>query len=174
MKPNKQIVVPAGEGATFTVLGATYTIKLRGAETDGAFSLTEVDSPPQSFVPLHVHTREDESFYVLEGALEIRCGDHTFNAPPGTLVFLPRNVPHAYRNQGSVPCRVLISTLTPAGFEGFLEEAGRLRPINRRTSKNSRWWVEIRSGTRPPARSRLNGKRKNCVETLELTCLIQP
>ncbi|MDB6110019.1 MAG: Cupin 2 conserved barrel domain protein [Pedosphaera sp.] len=127
MKPNKQIVVPPGEGTTFTVLGSAYTIKIRGAETNNAFSLTEVVAPPQAFVPLHVHTREDESFYVLEGALEIRCGDHTFNAPPGTVVFLPRNVPHAYRNAGSVPARVLV-TLTPAGFEDFLEEASLLPP----------------------------------------------
>jgi mannose-6-phosphate isomerase-like protein (cupin superfamily) len=125
MKPNKNIIVPPGEGTTLNVLGATYTIKVPGAETDGAFSLTEALAPPQSSVPLHIHTREDESLYILEGTLEIRCGDHTFNAPQGTVVVLPRNVPHAYRNPGSVPTRVLV-TVTPAGFEGFLEEAGKL------------------------------------------------
>ncbi|MDB6109233.1 MAG: Cupin 2 conserved barrel domain protein [Pedosphaera sp.] len=125
MKPNKHIVVPPGEGNTLNVLGAAYTVKISGAETNSAFCLTEALNPPQSFVPLHTHTREDESFYILEGALEIRCGDHTFNAPQGTAVLLPRNVPHAFRNAGNVPAKVLI-TLTPAGFEGFFEEAAQL------------------------------------------------
>jgi mannose-6-phosphate isomerase-like protein (cupin superfamily) len=125
MKSNKQIVVPPGEGNTLNVLGASYTIKISGAETNGAFSLTESVAPAQSFVPLHTHTREDESFYILEGMLEIRCGDHTFNAPQGTTVLLPRHVPHAFRNPGNVPAKVLV-TLTPAGFEAFFEEAGKL------------------------------------------------
>jgi mannose-6-phosphate isomerase-like protein (cupin superfamily) len=125
MKPNKHIVVPPGEGNQLNVLGSDYTIKISGAETNHEFSLAEGLAPPQSFVPLHTHTREDETFYIVEGALEIRCGDHTFNAPQGTVVLLPRNVPHAFRNPGNVPAKVLI-TLTPAGFEGFFVEAGQL------------------------------------------------
>jgi len=74
--------------------------------------------------PLHVHQREDESFYVLEGELTMRCGDRTFEARPGAFVFLPRGVPHTFVVEGDRPARML-TLITPGGGEAFFREAGR-------------------------------------------------
>jgi quercetin dioxygenase-like cupin family protein len=126
MKSNRPLFAPANEGRVFKVLGSDYIIKVPGVETDGAFSMFEGVVPPQSFLPPHIHTREDETFYILEGAIEVQCAGRTFNAQQGATVVLPRNIPHSFRNSGSTPAKLLV-TLTPAGFEGFFEEvAGQL------------------------------------------------
>jgi mannose-6-phosphate isomerase-like protein (cupin superfamily) len=85
---------------------------------------------PQSVVPagwsppLHIHRREDEAFYVLEGEFTFVCGDETFNGEPGTYVFLPRDIPHTFVVQGDEPGR-LLTLLSPGGGERFFVEAGR-------------------------------------------------
>ncbi len=72
---------------------------------------------------LHVHTREDEAAYVIEGVLTVQIGDRRLDAASGTLVWLPRNEPHTFANLSSRPVRVFGVT-TPAGLEGmFLEQA---------------------------------------------------
>jgi len=70
--------------------------------------------------PPHIHRREDEIFYVLEGELAVSVGDRTMKAVPGTMVFLPRNVQHSFTIE-SEQMRMLI-LLTPAGFEGWFKE----------------------------------------------------
>jgi mannose-6-phosphate isomerase-like protein (cupin superfamily) len=88
--------VPAepGEAVWFTV--NRMTIKATAESTGGAFGLVEAIGPAASSSPLHVHHREDESFYLLEGRLTVRCGDRTFTAEPGSFTFLPRGVPHSF------------------------------------------------------------------------------
>jgi mannose-6-phosphate isomerase-like protein (cupin superfamily) len=125
LKSIQPIIVPPGGGTALNILGSTNTIKVSGEQTNGAFSVAEVLAPPQSSVPPHIHTREDETFYVLEGSAEVQCGDRTFTVTPGTVLVLPRNLPHAFRNPGNTPVRILF-TMTPAGFEGFFEEVSRL------------------------------------------------
>jgi len=71
-----------------------------------------------------VHYREDESLWVLEGELTMRCGDRTFQAGPGSFVFLPRGVPHTFVVDSSTPARML-TLLTPGGGEGVFIEGGR-------------------------------------------------
>jgi quercetin dioxygenase-like cupin family protein len=70
--------------------------------------------------PRHVHHREEETFYVLEGEMNVTVGDRTFKAPPGTLVCLPRDVAHSFAIE-SEQLRTLI-LFTPAGLEGFFKE----------------------------------------------------
>ncbi len=95
-----------------------------GAETGGTFSLVEHPIPPRTLVaPLHLHTREDEYSYVLEGRMGAQLGDDVVYAEPGDLVFKPRNQWHAFWNAGDTTCR-LLEIISPAGFEHFFNELG--------------------------------------------------
>ena len=109
-------VVPAGEGLHFNVLGAMMTYKATVEDTGAAYSLAVEVTPPHGGLPLHVHHREDEAMYILEGEYEIQCGDDVFQATAGTFVFLPRDVPNRYQNVGDAPGRFLYIT-SPGGFE---------------------------------------------------------
>jgi quercetin dioxygenase-like cupin family protein len=110
-------LVPAG-GEQLLWLGEPTTIKITGEETDGHYALVEVECTPEGFVPLHVHHREDEAFYVVDGEITFRVGDETFDAGPGSFVFGPRGVPHAYTV--NTPTARMLMQFSPAGFEGFI------------------------------------------------------
>jgi mannose-6-phosphate isomerase-like protein (cupin superfamily) len=95
-----------------------------GAESGGGFSLVEHPIPPRTLVaPLHLHEREDEYSYVLEGRMGARLGDDVVFAEPGDLVFKPRNQWHTFWNAGDTTCRIL-EIISPAGFEHFFDELG--------------------------------------------------
>ena len=95
-----------------------------GAETGGNFSLVEHPIPPRTLVaPLHLHEREDEYSYVLEGRMGAQLGDDVVYAEPGDLVFKPRNQWHTFWNAGDTTCR-LLEIISPAGFEHFFNELG--------------------------------------------------
>jgi mannose-6-phosphate isomerase-like protein (cupin superfamily) len=117
----------AGQGRTLHVLGERVTLKATGEDTGGGFAIVEISTPPQVGPPLHVHHREDEGLYVLEGSYDIRVGGRMIPAPPGTCVILPRDVPHTYTNVGYRTGRLLV-TITPAGFESFFEALGQFAP----------------------------------------------
>jgi mannose-6-phosphate isomerase-like protein (cupin superfamily) len=93
-----------------------------GDRTGGNVVFGEALLPPHTGGPsLHVHTREDEAAYVIEGVLTVRIGERTFEVGPGSLAWLPRNEPHTFANLGDVVVRVLGVT-TPAGLEGMFAE----------------------------------------------------
>src|SRR3954452_9247408 len=93
-----------------------------GVETGGGFSLVEHPMSPRALAaPLHLHTREDEYSFVLEGRMGALLGDEVVEAGPGDLVFKPRNQWHTFWNAGDEPCRIL-EIIAPAGFERFFEE----------------------------------------------------
>lgn len=106
---------------TLDVLGGPVRILLDGKQTHGAFALVEIRGQPGDMVPPHVHTREEETFHVVEGELEMRCGGHTTVLRTGDTFFAPRHVPHSPKFVGTSPGRVLV-TLTPAGFERAFRE----------------------------------------------------
>lgn len=108
-----------GEGDARWWLGVTLaTIKATGKETGGRYALVEVLEPEGEEAPLHVHHREDEGFYVLEGELTFEIGEEKIKAGPGSFVFGPKDVPHRYTVQ-SGPARLLF-VLSPAGFEELI------------------------------------------------------
>src|SRR5581483_1941380 len=116
--------VAPGAGQAIWFLTNRMTIKATAETTGGAFGLVESLIAPGFSPPLHVHHLEDESFWVLEGVVTMKCGDRTFRAGPGSFVFLPRDVPHTFVVEGSSPARML-TLLTPGGGEGVFVEGGR-------------------------------------------------
>jgi mannose-6-phosphate isomerase-like protein (cupin superfamily) len=93
-----------------------------GAEAGGHFSLVEHAMSPRALAArLHLHTREDEYTFVLEGRMGALLGDEVVEAGPGDLVFKPRNQWHTFWNAGDEPCRIL-EIIAPAGLERFFEE----------------------------------------------------
>jgi quercetin dioxygenase-like cupin family protein len=94
-----------------------------GKETNGAYAQWEVTVPPGGGPPLHVHSREEECIYILDGEVVLQIGDSRMVANAGAFVGLPVGVPHAFRNETQQPARLLF-TVAPAGLEGFFFEAG--------------------------------------------------
>ena len=93
-----------------------------GHEAGERFSLVEHPMSPRALAaPLHLHTREDEYSFVLEGRMGALLGDEVVEAGPGELVFKPRNQWHTFWNAGDDPCRIL-EIISPAGFEHFFRE----------------------------------------------------
>jgi mannose-6-phosphate isomerase-like protein (cupin superfamily) len=112
-------VVEAEGGERLRFGDVEVVIKASGDETGGAFALFEESDPVDT--PLHVHEREDELFYVIEGEHIFQVGDEQFRVGAGGLVFAPRGVPHAQRRAVPRTGRILVFT-APAGLEGFFRE----------------------------------------------------
>jgi quercetin dioxygenase-like cupin family protein len=114
----------AGDGERIWIVGDTMTLKATGESTGGSLMLLENLTPPGAGPPPHIHTREDEFFYVLEGNFEIRIGDELHAVGPGGFAYVPRGTVHNFRNASETPSRILVG-FTPGGIEGFFRESGR-------------------------------------------------
>ena len=101
----------------FLFFGNAMSVHVDSRDTDGGFSLLEMSAKPGSEPPLHVHDREDEMFYVLEGELTVQRGFETLVLRAGQCGFLPRGLQHTYKIT-SQHARWLIG-ITPGGFEEF-------------------------------------------------------
>jgi quercetin dioxygenase-like cupin family protein len=112
----------SGEGEAWWWFGLLATIKATKEQTGGHYSLVEILAPDGYEGVLHVHHFEDEGFYILEGEMTFYVGDQTIKAHPGSFLFGPKDVPHAFRVD-SGPARLLF-VLSPAGFEGLIREMG--------------------------------------------------
>jgi len=117
-------VLGAGVGDTRWFLDTRMTVKAGGAHTGGALTVIEWSAPEGFGPPRHVHHAEDEMFYVLDGEMVLECGDQRWTAGPGDFAFLPHGVAHVFVvSRGPVHG---LQLTTPAGFEAFVEEVGRL------------------------------------------------
>lgn len=96
-----------------------WVVLADGAMTGGGVAFGEARLPPRTAGPsYHQHSREDEAAYVVEGTMTFRVDEDRFEAGPGTLVWLPRGVPHTFANLADAPARVF-GTISPAGLEGM-------------------------------------------------------
>ncbi|MGH3853012.1 MAG: cupin domain-containing protein [Pseudonocardiaceae bacterium] len=121
-------VVLPGEGETVRgPAGGPTTVKARAETTGGTVTALENVVAPGQGPSLHLHIREDEMYYVLEGLLHFQAGACTFDAPTGSFVFIPRGTPHYFQNVGKDPARILVM-FTPAGMERFFEGQAALPP----------------------------------------------
>ncbi|HEY7431619.1 MAG TPA: cupin domain-containing protein [Streptosporangiaceae bacterium] len=127
-------VVPAGTG-----LANEPSLKASQLSTGGAVSVfeTSIDIGPR----YHVHEREDECFYVLDGELSVRCEDERYAAGAGSFVFLPRGRPHTFRGAGG-PARLLLIAV-PGGIEHYFRE------ISAAATHEEREAVRARHGIHP-------------------------
>ncbi|MFD1342644.1 cupin domain-containing protein [Litorisediminicola beolgyonensis] len=101
--------------------GTLYKSILATEDSQGAMSITDSVSPPNSGPPRHIHHDADEVFVILSGECEFWLAGETFYRGPGETAFIPRGVEHTFRVVGDAPCRHLL-ILTPGGFEGFFYE----------------------------------------------------
>lgn len=112
---------PTSLGEPRWFFGGLLQVKAAAEDTNGEYTLLEIELPAGLTAPEHVHFTEDEGFYVLEGSVDIRLRGETLTLRAGEHAFGPRNVPHAY-TVGPDGVRMLW-ILTPGGFEDFVEEA---------------------------------------------------
>jgi quercetin dioxygenase-like cupin family protein len=112
---------PDTQAATW-FLGALSQVRLSGEQTGGAFSVRDNLARRGNASPVHVHDRDDETFFVLDGELRVAAGEDDYTAGPGTVAVLPRRLRHAYVVT-SATARFL-TLHVPAGFEQFAAEVG--------------------------------------------------
>jgi quercetin dioxygenase-like cupin family protein len=117
------VIRNAGEGRTVAVVGDVYRFLATGEDTNGKYALWEAIVPSGGGPPPHVHSREEEGFYVLEGEITFQVGDKRLVAGPGVFANMPIGTPHSFKNEGSQPARMLIS-VAPAGLERMFFEFG--------------------------------------------------
>jgi mannose-6-phosphate isomerase-like protein (cupin superfamily) len=113
------LTLGAGSDTTpvsFQMLGDKMTFEVTAAQTNGASATIDDVVPPGGGPPAHIHTREDETFVITQGHFRFWHGTHVIDALPGTVVYLPRNEPHQFRNVGSTPGELVV-TIVPAGLE---------------------------------------------------------
>jgi quercetin dioxygenase-like cupin family protein len=110
-----------GEGEVRRWGGTIVTIKATARETAGRYTLLEILDSPGTIVPLHIHHGEDETFYVLQGSIRIRVDSDVFDADVGSLVVVPKGVPHGWAVTSSEPLRCLL-LFSPGGFEDYVRE----------------------------------------------------
>jgi quercetin dioxygenase-like cupin family protein len=102
---------------------------LSGDDTGGKYCLIEASLAPRMGVPRHMHTREDETYYVLAGELEVIVRDKVFTLREGDTLIAPRDLPHPLRNSGNTENHYLLM-FSPSGFEGFLKVTAAPAPDN--------------------------------------------
>jgi quercetin dioxygenase-like cupin family protein len=110
----------SGEGEARWWFGALAEIKVTAGQTGGLLSIIQITEAPNAVGPLHVHHREDEGFWILEGDVTFEVGDVTIEASAGDFAFGPRGIPHRY-TVGDAGCRMLF-IMTPGGFEDLVRE----------------------------------------------------
>ena len=106
---------------SYGYIGTLNTFLADATDTGGQFSLVEITSYQGGEPPRHVHRREDEAFYVLEGAITYYVGESVLEASAGTFVFLPRDVPHSFLLR--TPTARMLCLVAPGGFEGHFRDA---------------------------------------------------
>jgi quercetin dioxygenase-like cupin family protein len=115
------IALGADEGEALWFLGTLATIKASSETTGGRVAVIEHLAPRGAGSPLHVHRREDEWFYVIDGELTFWVGGQVIAAPSGAFVFGPRDVPHTFEVSSERARFLLVAE--PAGFERFMRAA---------------------------------------------------
>lgn len=119
----KPIIRTPTEGRTISVVGDIYRFLATGEDTNGRYALWEAIVPPGGGPPPHVHSREEEGFYILEGEITIFIGEHRIVARAGMFANMPVGTPHCFKNESGKPAKLLIS-IAPAGLEHMFFEVG--------------------------------------------------
>ena len=111
------------DGRTIAVVGDVYRFLATGNETNGKYAIWEAIVPPGGGPPPHVHSREEEGFYILEGEITFQIGENRLVATAGMFANMGVGTPHSFRNESGRPAKMLIS-VAPAGLEEMFFECG--------------------------------------------------
>jgi quercetin dioxygenase-like cupin family protein len=112
-----------GTGRGTWAMGSLFEHLLEKEDGDGRVGVALVTQPPGIATPLHRHSNEAEMFYLLEGRMSYRAGDDDFELYDGCFIYLPQDMPHAFRIRGDKPAKLLALT-TPAGILHLYDEVG--------------------------------------------------
>lgn len=115
----------AEEGTKWDVLGSKITGKVLSEDTGGEYAVIITETPPNGGPPKHIHTHEDELFYVLQGRYEFIYGDSIIKAKQGDMIHLPKGKPHSFKNIDTI-MGITMNTITPGGFEMFFADISSL------------------------------------------------
>ena len=116
-------VMAADEGQAFWFLNTLTINKVRSDDSRGQLSIVDHRVPAGFAPPPHIHQASDEALLILDGQLEGFCGDHSWRAGPGSLVFMPRAIPHGFAVSDAGPGRIIV-VVSPGGFDQFVAAAG--------------------------------------------------
>lgn len=116
------LLAPA-DGDRWWFLNHVQSIKVNGQQSDGVMTVIEFEAPPGFGPPPHIHHKEDELFYVLEGEVSFWCDGVSESYGPGGVAYLPKGLPHRFEVSASGGARVLQIT-APAQFDEFVKEFG--------------------------------------------------
>jgi quercetin dioxygenase-like cupin family protein len=123
-KKKQPLIISSKEGKNVSVVGDTYRILVSGKETNGAFATIDMLIPPGGGPGPHSHSAFEESFYVVEGEVEVKSEFGVHLAGNGTFVNIPKGgVVHCFKNKSKTTAH-LLCTVVPAGLEEFFEEVG--------------------------------------------------
>ena len=111
------------EGRTIAVVGDVYRFLATGEDTNGKYAMWEAIVPPGGGPPPHVHSREEEGFYILVGEITFQIGEERVVATAGMFANMPVGTPHSFKNESTLPAKMLIS-IAPAGLEQMFFEVG--------------------------------------------------
>ena len=114
------MIYQPGAGQILSLRGTQVRVLCTAADSVGA-STFEFLAAPGFDTGAHVHSKIEEQFYVIDGEMELRAGDHTIVGRPGTFVTVPAGIAHAFANRGDTPARMLL-VCTPPGHERYFAE----------------------------------------------------
>lgn len=115
-----ELVIKSGQRKTWE-LGGVIECKVPGAQTGDAYTILGITLEKGQGAPMHIHKREDEVFYILEGTCTFGLGDEVITAEVGTTVILKKGLAHFFRNDSSTPMKALI-TAVPGGLDRYFDE----------------------------------------------------
>jgi mannose-6-phosphate isomerase-like protein (cupin superfamily) len=119
----KPIIRSPQQGCTVSLVGDVYRFLATGEETDRKYTLIQALVSPGGGPPPHVHSREDEGFYILEGEIAFTINQERVVATAGMFANMPIGTPHSFKNESNKPAKMLV-TVAPAGLEKMFMEIG--------------------------------------------------
>jgi quercetin dioxygenase-like cupin family protein len=119
----KPIIRIPQQGRTVSLVGDVYRFLATGEDTNGKYTLIEALVGPGGGPPPHVHSQEEEGFYILEGEITFTINGERVVATPGTFANMSVGTPHSFKNESNKPAKMLVS-VAPAGLEKMFMEIG--------------------------------------------------
>lgn len=140
--PDRAVLLDPDAGRHLWTMGMLMTVKASADETGGICSAMEVTFPPNVGPPMHIHRREAELNYVLRGAMKFRCGEDELDCEVGGFVFLPKDMPHAFKS--GPDGATMLAIALPGGIEGLYEKVGEVasEPVLPTAPPNIPGWLE--------------------------------